>query len=535
MANFYAFEFENDNFKGGYIMTEKNIKSRIIHKHDTSAHWDLATNFIPMKGEIIIYDDLKKIKIGDGETTVVNLDFMDGGVEIDTSDFVSKSETDSQYLSGALEVLDYLGVTNSSNGDYYLTLGADELAVGDGNGGEYIYTFDNQGGVIATQDWVQANVPSIDTDNFVVKNTDEDEQTINCSLNVTRSMTVLPDDGENYVAVTPTGFEYFLGSAENVLNLPEGVNEETIATQEWILNQNYLISEDLSLYAKLTDIPNTSNFATLSGTNEFSNSLAAPEFTTTMNDEYKYATYYPNHIYYVDDSEGMAYSSELIFPTSEVGTIATREWVQANAPSVDTSNLVDKSSNQTITGVKTFTQTITAPSYKTDNVGVTHMDYQYAEFLPTAIKIVATDYYNGGTYEAATTEYTLTLPNENGTLATQEWIQANAGGSSGNYVELGTRPTTSPLANPSQTIYTDINIGDSEASGYASYNLTTWGWYGGYIKLNPGSPAIEVQTPMASTSRSFQFPEAGGILATQNWVAAQIQSQITDAIVNGEW
>lgn len=75
----------------------------------------------------------------------------------------------------------------------------------------------------------------------------------------------------------------------------------------------------------------TSKFATLSGYNEFSNSIVAPEFTTTINDDYKYAIYYPNHIYYVDDSEGMGYSSELIFPTSEVGTIATREWVQANA------------------------------------------------------------------------------------------------------------------------------------------------------------------------------------------------------------
>lgn len=59
--------------------TDKNNKTfqgRIIQKHDTKANWDKATNFVPLKGEIIIYDDLKKIKIGDGATKVENLIFI---------------------------------------------------------------------------------------------------------------------------------------------------------------------------------------------------------------------------------------------------------------------------------------------------------------------------------------------------------------------------------------------------------------------------------------------------------------------------
>lgn len=56
-------------------MANKTFQGRIVQKHDTSANWEKATNFIPLKGEIIIYDDLNKIKIGDGATTVVNLDF----------------------------------------------------------------------------------------------------------------------------------------------------------------------------------------------------------------------------------------------------------------------------------------------------------------------------------------------------------------------------------------------------------------------------------------------------------------------------
>lgn len=56
-------------------MANKIFQSRIVQKHDTKAHWDKATNFVPLKGEIIIYDDLNKIKIGDGTTTVVKLPY----------------------------------------------------------------------------------------------------------------------------------------------------------------------------------------------------------------------------------------------------------------------------------------------------------------------------------------------------------------------------------------------------------------------------------------------------------------------------
>ena len=41
-------------------MAEKTLQSRLIQKHDTSANWEKATNFKPMAGEIIIYDDLQK-------------------------------------------------------------------------------------------------------------------------------------------------------------------------------------------------------------------------------------------------------------------------------------------------------------------------------------------------------------------------------------------------------------------------------------------------------------------------------------------
>lgn len=58
----------------------KNIKSRIVHKHDIETNWLKATNFIPKQGEIIIYDiddnyDYERFKIGDGQTVVSELPF----------------------------------------------------------------------------------------------------------------------------------------------------------------------------------------------------------------------------------------------------------------------------------------------------------------------------------------------------------------------------------------------------------------------------------------------------------------------------
>lgn len=57
-------------------MANKIFQGRIVQKHDTKANWEKATNFIPLKGEIILYDDLNEIKIGDGTTKINDLDFF---------------------------------------------------------------------------------------------------------------------------------------------------------------------------------------------------------------------------------------------------------------------------------------------------------------------------------------------------------------------------------------------------------------------------------------------------------------------------
>ena len=73
------------------------LKARIQSKHDTTANWDKAVGFIPLPGEIIIYDDwqtktytveeygetvtktvnIPNIKIGTGNAYVQDLGFVD--------------------------------------------------------------------------------------------------------------------------------------------------------------------------------------------------------------------------------------------------------------------------------------------------------------------------------------------------------------------------------------------------------------------------------------------------------------------------
>lgn len=51
---------------------------RIRSNHGTSDEWNNKPGFIPLEGEIILYTDLRKFKVGDGRTVVGALDFYSG-------------------------------------------------------------------------------------------------------------------------------------------------------------------------------------------------------------------------------------------------------------------------------------------------------------------------------------------------------------------------------------------------------------------------------------------------------------------------
>lgn len=75
-------------------MTEKNLKSRIVHKHDLESNWAKATGFIPKQAEIIVYDidsthNYERFKIGDGVTNVNALPFADDAVRVTVDDALS--------------------------------------------------------------------------------------------------------------------------------------------------------------------------------------------------------------------------------------------------------------------------------------------------------------------------------------------------------------------------------------------------------------------------------------------------------------
>lgn len=61
-------------------MSQKEIKTRIQHKHDLEVNWKKAVNFTPLAGELIIYDadedhPYPRFKSGDGEHTITELPF----------------------------------------------------------------------------------------------------------------------------------------------------------------------------------------------------------------------------------------------------------------------------------------------------------------------------------------------------------------------------------------------------------------------------------------------------------------------------
>ena len=73
----------------------KDFYTRIQNKHDTEENWNNNSSFIPMQGEIIIYDidenyNYERMKIGDGNTSVINLPFIDIINQSYLDDFATK-------------------------------------------------------------------------------------------------------------------------------------------------------------------------------------------------------------------------------------------------------------------------------------------------------------------------------------------------------------------------------------------------------------------------------------------------------------
>ena len=57
------------------------MKARVSQLHKTEAEWNKLTSFIPMQGEVIIFDTderhkYARLKVGDGSTKLADLPFF---------------------------------------------------------------------------------------------------------------------------------------------------------------------------------------------------------------------------------------------------------------------------------------------------------------------------------------------------------------------------------------------------------------------------------------------------------------------------
>ena len=123
-------------------IANNTIKTRIQLKSDTEANWNKAgpkngsNGFVPLLGELIVYTadathPFSRLKVGDGNTNVVNLPFIDAGTingeEVEIAkynqkiDFPSPGSSDKLYIDLETNKIYHYsssGYTQLSNFDY---------------------------------------------------------------------------------------------------------------------------------------------------------------------------------------------------------------------------------------------------------------------------------------------------------------------------------------------------------------------------------------------------------------------------------
>ena len=86
----------------------KQINSRLQQKHDIEANWNKAVNFIPLLGELILYDpdetcSCTRFKVGDGIKVAKDLPF----VMIDAMQVIYGTDTLASLLNMYMLQIDY--------------------------------------------------------------------------------------------------------------------------------------------------------------------------------------------------------------------------------------------------------------------------------------------------------------------------------------------------------------------------------------------------------------------------------------------
>ena len=115
------------------MANEKTIKTRIQLKNDTESNWNKAVNFIPLKGELIIYSadgahPFSRLKVGDGNTTVIALPFIDSGTLNGNETEIVKKATFTAFPSPGSEDKLYVDISTNKIYHYATSSGYTELS-----------------------------------------------------------------------------------------------------------------------------------------------------------------------------------------------------------------------------------------------------------------------------------------------------------------------------------------------------------------------------------------------------------------------
>ncbi len=82
-------------------MDRRVLKGQVTHSHAPESTWIRALNFVPAKGELIVYEPdsrhkESRIKMGDGETLLNDLPFLE--IDFESSKFVLDKNDGCLYL-----------------------------------------------------------------------------------------------------------------------------------------------------------------------------------------------------------------------------------------------------------------------------------------------------------------------------------------------------------------------------------------------------------------------------------------------------
>ena len=111
-------------------MSEKQISARTQQKIDLTANWEKATNFVPKKGEIIVYSDgggtgTPKMKVGDGATKVGSLKFIEATMPDASTKVSGIVNTGEQTFGGEKTFKGYTRfITGGTSSGYGIAIGA---------------------------------------------------------------------------------------------------------------------------------------------------------------------------------------------------------------------------------------------------------------------------------------------------------------------------------------------------------------------------------------------------------------------------